>query len=144
MLDRLLQRQVTVMVEVPATMAFAYDAQELQSGRIDDGEWRRDSDTVLGIGLNDSNGLVFPFPQDLTLPVSGVEVAFDGAAGTILTLKAFGGTDRHLRYPSRPPPDLRWGAPGGWYGPGYHGPVRRDTDGHADGYAARVGTTQRL
>ena len=85
-LDRLLQRQVSVMVEVPATTAYAYDAQELQSGsRIDDGEWRRDSDTELAIGLNDSNGLSFP---DLTLPAQGVGVSWDGAAATVLTVTA--------------------------------------------------------
>ena len=84
MLDRLIQREVSTMVEVPATTAYAYDAQELMSGGIDDGEWRRDSDTVLGLGLNDSNGLAFP--EDLTLPLTGVEVAWDGAAATILTL----------------------------------------------------------
>ena len=82
-LDRLLQRQVSVMVEVPGTTTYAYDAQELMSGRIDDGEWRRDSDTVLGIGLNDSNGLSFP---DLALPAQGVGVSWDGAAATILTV----------------------------------------------------------
>ncbi len=82
-LDRLIQREVSTEVEVPATTTYAYDAQELQSGRIDDGEWRRDSDTELGIGLNDSNGLSFP---DLTLPTNGVEVSFDGAAATILNV----------------------------------------------------------
>ena len=82
-LDRLIQREVSTEVEVPATTTYAYDAQELQSGRIDDGEWRRDSDTELGIGLNDSNGLSFP---DLTLPTNGVEVAWDGAAATILNV----------------------------------------------------------
>ena len=82
-LDRLIQREVTTTVEVPATTAFAYDAQELSGGnRVDDGEWRRDSDTELAIGLNDSNGLSFP---DLTLSVSA-EVAFDGAAATTLTI----------------------------------------------------------
>ena len=86
-LDRLLTRQHTVEVEVPATTTYAYDAQELSGGnRIDDGEWRRDSDTELAIGLNDSNGL--SFPDDLTLPASGVEVSWDGAAATILTVTA--------------------------------------------------------
>ena len=86
-LDRLIRRVVSVEVEVPATTAYTYDAEELTPGnRIDDGEWRRDSDTELAIGLNDSNGL--EFPDDLTLPISGVEVAFDGAAATTLTLTA--------------------------------------------------------
>ena len=85
-LDRLLTREHTVEVEVPTT-TYAYDAQELSGGnRIDDGEWRRDSDTELAIGLNDSNGL--SFPDDLTLPASGVEVSWDGAAATILTVTA--------------------------------------------------------
>ena len=88
-LDRLLTREHTVEVEVPATTTYAYDAQELTGGnRIDDGEWRRDSDTELAIGLNDSNGL--SFPDDLTLPASGVEVSWDGAAATILTITALG------------------------------------------------------
>ena len=86
-LDRLLTREHTVEVEVPATTTYAYDAQELSGGnRIDDGEWRRDSDTELAIGLNDSNGL--SFPDDLSLPASGVEVAWDGATATILTVTA--------------------------------------------------------
>ena len=82
-LDRVIQREVSTEVEVPATTTYAYDAPELMSGRIDDGEWRRDSDTELGIGLNDSNGLSFP---DLTLPTNGVEVAWDGATATILNV----------------------------------------------------------
>ena len=82
-LDRLIQREVSTMVEVSATTTYAYDAPELQSGRIDDGEWRRDSDTVLGVGLEDSNGLSFP---DLTLPTNGVEVSFDGATPTTLNV----------------------------------------------------------
>ena len=40
------------------------------------------------MGLNDSNGL--SFPDDLSLPVSGVEVAWDGATATILTITAYG------------------------------------------------------
>ena len=86
-LDRLLTREHSVEVEVPATTTYAYDAQELSGGsRIDDGEWRRDSDTELAIGLNDSNGL--SFPDDLSIPASGVEVSWDGAAATILTVTA--------------------------------------------------------
>ena len=86
-LDRLIRREVTTTVEVPATMIYAYDAEELTPGnRIDDGEWRRDSDTELNVGLNDSNGL--EFPDDLTLPVTGVEVSWDGATATTLTLTA--------------------------------------------------------
>ena len=86
-LDRLLTREHTVEVEVPATTTYAYDAQELSGGnRIDDGEWRRDSDTELAIGLNDSNGL--SFPDDLSIPTSGVEVSWDGATATILTITA--------------------------------------------------------
>ena len=83
-LDRLIQREVSTEVEVPATATYAYDTQELQGGnRIGDGEWRRDGDTELGIGLNDSNGLSFP---DLTLPANGVEVSWDGATPAILNL----------------------------------------------------------
>ena len=83
-LDRLLTREHTVEIEVPATTTYAYDTQELQTGdRVSDGAWRRDSDTELAIGLNDSNGLSFP---DLTLPTSGVEVAWDDATATILTI----------------------------------------------------------
>ena len=51
--------------------------------QVDDGEWRRQSDTELDIGLDDVNGLSFP---DLTLPTNGVEVSFDGAAATILNV----------------------------------------------------------
>ena len=87
-LDRLIRREVTTTVEVPATTAYAYDTQELETGiGVDDGEWRRTSDTELGIGLNDSNGLSFP---DLTLPTNGVEVAWDGATATILNVTGMG------------------------------------------------------
>ena len=83
-LDRLIRREVSTEVVVPATTAYAYDALETMSGeRIDDGEWRRESDTVLAIGLNDSNGLSFP---DLSLPANGVEVSWDGGAPTILNV----------------------------------------------------------
>ena len=85
-LDRLLQREVSTMVEVAGVMTFAYDTQELMSGGIDDGEWRRDSDTVLGLGLNDSNGLAFP--DDLSIPLTGVEVSWDGAVATTRILTA--------------------------------------------------------
>ena len=57
------------------------------SDRVSDGAWRRDSDTELAIGLNDSNGLSFP---DLTLPTNGVEVAWDDATATILTITDMG------------------------------------------------------
>ena len=87
-LDRQISREVTTTVEVSASTAYAYDTQELQTGdRVSDGAWRRDSDTELAIGLNDSNGLSFP---DLTTPTSGVEVAFDGAAATTLTITDMG------------------------------------------------------
>ena len=46
------------------------------------------SDTVLEIATNDSNGL--EFPDDLTIPISGVEVSWDGAAATILNLTGMG------------------------------------------------------
>ena len=83
-LDRLLTREHTVEIEVPATTTYAYDTQELQTGdRVSDGAWWRDSDTELAIGLNDSNGLSFP---DLTLPTNGVEVAWDDATATILNV----------------------------------------------------------
>ena len=82
-LDRQITHEVTTTVEVSASTAYAYDTQELQTDRVNDGAWRRDSDTELAIGLNDSNGLSFP---DLTTPTSGVEVSWDGAAATILTI----------------------------------------------------------
>ena len=85
MLDRLLQREVSVEVEVPAATTYAYDAEYLSSfGTIPDGEWRRASDTVLEIATNDSNGL--DFPDDLPLPINGVEVSWDGATATILNV----------------------------------------------------------
>ena len=58
------------------------------AGEIDlnPGTWRRDSDTELRLALVDSAGL--SFPTGLTLPLAGVEVAFDGAPATILTLTA--------------------------------------------------------
>ena len=60
-LDRLIRREVTTEVVVPATTAIRHDALETMSGnRIGDGEWRRESDTELSIGLNDSNGSRIP------------------------------------------------------------------------------------
>ncbi len=86
-LDRLIQREVTTTVEVAGVTTFTYGTERLQTGsRIPDGEWRRDSGTELALGLNDANGLAFP--DDLSIPASGVEVAFDGAAATILTMTA--------------------------------------------------------
>ena len=87
-LDRQISHEVTTTVEVPASTAYVYDTERFQTGdRVDDGEWRRDSDTELAIGLNDSNGVSFP---DLTTPTSGVEVSWDGAAVTTLTVTVFG------------------------------------------------------
>ena len=86
-LDRLLQRETTTTVEVLALMAFAYDALYIGGGdRLDPGTWRRDGDTELRLALLDSAGL--SFPTDLMTPLAGVEVAFDGAAATTLSLTA--------------------------------------------------------
>ena len=87
-LDRLIRREVTSMVEVAGLTTFAYDAEYIGGGdHLDNGTWRRQSDTELALGLEDTNGLAFP--DDLNLPLAGVEVAFDGARGTALTLTAF-------------------------------------------------------
>ena len=88
-LDRLIRRVVSTEVEVPATVAYVFDAEYTGGGNdnLDDGTWVRDSDTEISIGLNDSNGL--PFPVDLSIPAQGVEVSWDGAAATILTVTAF-------------------------------------------------------
>ena len=88
-LDRLLQREVSTMVEVAGTIAYVFDARYTGGGNdnLDDGTWVRDSDTELSIGLNDSNGL--PFPVDLSIPTQGVEVSWDGGAISTLTLTAF-------------------------------------------------------
>ena len=86
-LDRLIRREVTSMVEVAGLTTFAYDAEYIGGGdHLDNGTWRRDSDTELALALNDTNGLAFP--DDPTLPLTGVEVAFGGAAATTLTLTA--------------------------------------------------------
>ena len=60
-LDRLLQREVSTMVEVPGTFTYTFNAEYLGGGNInlDDGTWVRDSDTEITIGLNDSNGIPF-------------------------------------------------------------------------------------
>ena len=86
-LDRLLQREVTVEVEVPGTVAYIYNELDTGgSGWVADGKWRRISDTELGIGLDDSNGV--SFPRDLAIPADGVAVSWDGATPTILTVTA--------------------------------------------------------
>ena len=78
---------VTTTVEVPATMAFAFNELETQPGdSIGAGKWRKDSDTVLSLGLVDSDGVSFPF--DLATPLAGVAIAWGGAAPTILTVTA--------------------------------------------------------
>ena len=84
MLDRLLEREVTTSVEVPATMAYAYDAIYTGGGdNLDPGTWLRDSDTELRIGLADANGV--DFPADLAIPAT-VSIAWDGAAATVLSI----------------------------------------------------------
>ena len=86
-LDRRLFREVPVETEAPAITTFAYDARETRSGnRVDNGEWRRDNDTTLALGLEDSNGVVFPL--DLPIPTSDVKVSWDGADPTILNITA--------------------------------------------------------
>ena len=88
-LDRLLQREVSSMVEVVGTISYVFDAEYLGGGNdnLDDGTWVRDSDTEISIGLADSNGL--PFPVDLSIPASGVEVSWDGGVVETLTLTTF-------------------------------------------------------
>ena len=140
-LDRQISHEVTTTVEISASMTYAYDAGELTPGdRIDDGEWRRDSDTELAIGLNDSNGVSFP---DLIPPLAGAEVAFDGATATILTLTGF----ELLRNPfgqllgillTFDGVYLRLAQPYlSWFRP-------EDADGHADGHTDDMGTAQGL
>ena len=87
-LDRLLQREVSSMVEVAGTIAYVFDAEYLGGGsdRLDDGTWVRNSDTQITIGLNDSNGI--PFPVDLAIPTPGVEVSWDGGAVETLSITA--------------------------------------------------------
>ena len=86
-LDRLLQREVETSIEVPATMAYAFNSLYEGGGdNLDDGTWLRRSDTELGIGLADSDGV--DFPTDLILPATGVMVSWDGAAASILTITA--------------------------------------------------------
>ena len=137
-LDRQISREVTTTVEVSASTAYAYDTQELQTGdRVSDGAWRRDSDTELAIGLNDSNGLSFP---DLTTPTSGVEVAFDGAAATTLTITDMG----FLRNPFGQILGIQLTFDGPLPAAGamltIMIPTGRDADGYADGPAARMGS----
>ena len=88
-LDRLLQREVSTMVEVAGTVSYVFDAEYTGGGNdnLDDGTWVRDSDTQITIGLADSNGI--PFPLDLSLPAQGVEVSWDGGAVETLTLTTF-------------------------------------------------------
>ena len=84
-LDRLLQREVETSIEVPATMAYAFNELHTGGGStdLDDGKWLRPSDTELIIGTADSDGV--DFPVDLMLPVT-VAVAWDGAAASDLSL----------------------------------------------------------
>ena len=102
-LDRQIFHEVTTTVEVSASTPYAYDTQDSQAGRVDDGGWRREGDTELAIGLRDSNGLAFPVftleaPVTLTALAAlrnpfgtplGVVLTFDGplpAAGTALVI----------------------------------------------------------
>ena len=87
MLDRLLQRQVSTSVEVPASMVYSFDTLHTAGGDgLDPGTWILEPDSALLIAPTDSGGL--GFPQDLELPLDDVGVAWDGADATLLTLTA--------------------------------------------------------
>ena len=85
--DRIITREVTTTVEVPASTVYAYAELYIGGGgRLDDGTWRRESDTEIILALEDDNGL--GFPQDLELPFGNVGVSWDGATPTLLILTA--------------------------------------------------------
>ena len=117
--------------------------KQCRVNRIDDGEWRRESDTVLAIGLNDSNGL--EFPDDLTLPANGVEVSWDGAAATILNLT---GRETLLDLISSVPVGIRLTFDGTLPAAGtaltLMVPSARDTDGHTGDRRCPCGHSQSL
>ena len=86
-LDRLIRREVTTEVVVPAATAYTYDEVFTGGGvtHLSDGTWIRNSDTELTIALEDSSGGL-SFPDDLVTPFPGVEVSWDGATPTILII----------------------------------------------------------
>ena len=85
-LDRQISREVTTTTTAPGGADFTW-AEEL-TVVIDpqDGQWRRPSDTQLVLAATPSTGGAFP--EDLEAPVSGVEVSYDDAAATELTITA--------------------------------------------------------
>ena len=86
-LDRLIRREVTTEVVVPAATAYTYDEVFTGGGvtHLSDGTWIRNSDTELTIALEDSSGGL-SFPDDLVTPFPGAEVSWDGATPTILII----------------------------------------------------------
>ena len=84
-LDRIIARMVETTVEVPASMGYSFDTLSTgDNDNLDAGTWRRTSDTVLQVALADSGGL--SFPQDLALPLDDVEVSWDDADASSLSL----------------------------------------------------------
>ena len=85
-LDRQISREVTTTRTAPGGADFTWADELTVDVDPQDGQWRRPSDTQLVLAATPSTGGAFP--EDLEAPVSGVEVSFDDAAATVLTVTA--------------------------------------------------------
>ena len=81
-LDRIITREVTVEVVGAAVHTYTWNVEDGQQERPDDMSWRRDSDTELRLALETTTG--GDFPTDLTAPIEGVMVSWDGAEPVML------------------------------------------------------------
>ena len=78
-LDRTITRQVERTVSTPGVSTSTWNALSTV-GNPGNGEWRRDSDTMLTIGLNPTSGGAIPFDLE---PIDGVTVDIDGVSETL-------------------------------------------------------------
>ena len=85
-LDRQITREVETTTIVQGGNDYTWDTFIGVPINPQDGQWRRPSDRQLILSPTPSTGGFFPF--DLSAPVSGVQVSFDGGAVTVLTITA--------------------------------------------------------
>ena len=85
-LDRIIKREATVEKTGAAVHSYTWNVEDRQQERPDDMSWYRESDTELRVALDATSG--GDFPTDLTAPIEGVGVSWDGAEPVTLTVTA--------------------------------------------------------